>query len=475
MDVGAHRQSGIVQSSVSTKGNRSEQNLTFARTILVAVLIVLALIPLNLLQQRLLGWSVLTPLRIWVLNPKLKNFDSWMPMREALNYARTAGASSMYPEIFFNRHIKFQYPPTALLPMWGLQWLGIDTTNQYFNHLNRVMVTVNALGVGWLFRLALIRTRGVEIASSPAGTAGAILVSAAMLLFYPVMMAFWLGQIQLWIDTAFTFACIFLLYNRDMEAGAAIGLICMLKPQFGVFALWAVLRRRWRFVSGAAVIIVPWSLISIALFGLKAHLDYLQVLSFLSRHGEALIVNNSVNGILNDLLGTGSRLVWNGSGFPPYNPIVHLGTVAAAIVLFVAALYPWRNGETLNGLLDFQFAALAFTMSAPIAWETHYGVVAPIVVTLFCLIAAVPKKGPRNRQLVALAVVYVLSSTCVASNLYKVPTALNWALGYLFFAGIGILVLLRWTGRSPQVAAECDDSARKHTTECVGKLPRNCG
>jgi hypothetical protein len=161
-------------------------------------------------------------------------------------------------------------------------------------------------------------------------------------------------------------------------------------------------------------------------------------------------VNNSVNGILNDVLGTANRLVWDGMGFPPYNPVVHLGTVAATIVLILGALWPWRKA-TLNGVMDFQFAALAFTMASPIAWEHHYGVVAPILATIFCLVAATPDSSQRKWQLIALAGLYVLSATCVTSNLYKIPTTLNWALGYLFFAGIGVLAMLRWVGRFEQI------------------------
>ena len=90
---------------------------------------------------------------------------------------------------------------------------------------------------------------------------------------------------------------------------------------------------------------------------------------------------NSVNGILNALIGTTNPLVWDANGFPPYNPIVYLSSLATAIILMGAALWPRAGRSALNGLLDFQFAALAFTMAAPIAWEHHYGIMAPILAT----------------------------------------------------------------------------------------------
>ena len=384
-------------------------------------MIVLALIPLNALQDRLLGWSTLVPFKIWLLHFHFDFFDSWMPMRAALDYARQAGPGPLYQEVFFAKQVKFQYPPTALLPLVALQWLGIDTTNVFLNNVNRLLIVVNALGVAWLFRLVLIRTRGEGAAASPAGKVGAVVAGAATLLFYPVMMAFWLGQIQVWIDTGYTFACIALLSNRKLAAGATVGLICLLKPQFGVFAVWALLRRQWRFLLGAAAAFLPCGLISLALFGIAAHLDYLHELSFLSRHGEAMIANNSVNGILNAMLGTANPLVWDTHGFPPYNPIVYLGSLTAAVILIGLAVWPRPSLGALQGLLDFQFAALAFTMAAPIAWEHHYGIMAPIFATLFCLLAAAPEGAERRRQLLAFAAVFVLSAVCITSNLYTVP------------------------------------------------------
>jgi alpha-1,2-mannosyltransferase len=418
------------------------------RVIVGAGLIVLALIPLNILQYKLLGWSGLVPLKDWLLDFNFGNFDSWAPMREALDYARTVGPESLYQEIFFNRHVKFQYPPTALLPMLGLQSLGIDTTNGFLNNINRALIVLNAVGVGWLFRLVLIRTHGQEAAASPGGTSGAVLAGAATLLFYPVMMGFWLGQIQIWIDTGFTFACVAVLSNRRMAAGAIVGLICLLKPQFGVFALWAILRREWRFLLGAAITIIPCSLISLAVFGLTAHLGYLRELSFLSQRGEAMIANNSVNGILNALLGTANPLVWDDHGFPPYNPIVHLGSLAAAVILVVVSLWPRLGKSAINGLLDFQFAALAYTMAAPIAWEDHYGIMAPMLATLFCLLATAPESVRRRQQLIAFAAVFLLSAICVTSHRYTIVTSLNLAVGYLFFAGLGALAMLWWVART---------------------------
>ena len=47
--------------------------------------------------------------------------DSWGIMPEALDYAQSPHATPLDSEIFFNRHVKFQYPPTALLAISGMR------------------------------------------------------------------------------------------------------------------------------------------------------------------------------------------------------------------------------------------------------------------------------------------------------------------------------------------------------------------
>lgn len=412
------------------------------RKVLVAAIVVLALLPLNLIQHQLLGWSNLVPIKIWLTNFSYAGDDSWRPMQMALDYVRSSDPSSIYETIFFQQKTKFQYAPTALLPLAALQSLGIGSDASLLNNLNRGLILLNALGVGWLFHCVLRQVDGRDAADSLAGRAGAALAALGTLLFYPMMMGFWLGQVQVWINTAFTFACIAWLRDRKVSAGALIGLICLLKPQFGVFAVWALIRREWRFMGGAATVLVPAGAASLLLFGWAAHLDYLRVLSFLSQRGEAMVANQAINGVLNALMGTADRLVWDEHGFPAYNVIVHAGTAAAAAVLISGAILRPRRSESLNGLLDFQIAALAFTMASPIAWEHHFGIMPPIFATLFCCLVAARDTAHPVRRWLLLGGLFLASSVCVATNQYGVATPLNLAQGYLTAAGLGVIFML---------------------------------
>ncbi len=412
------------------------------KIVLAGFYIVAALIPLNVVQYKLLGWSTFPAWKEWLTNFHFGNWDSWEPMRQALAYARTDKAGTLYQEIFFNRHVKFQYAPTALLPLAALQGLGINTSDAFLNNLNRLLVLANALGVGFVFRLTLTRTMGAEYARSAIGVAGAIMSGVSVFVFYPVMMAFWSGQIQIWIDLCFTLACIAFLLKRDATAGVLVGFVCLLKPQLAVLALWALVRRRWRFMFGAAAVLIPCGLISLATFGLGAHLGYLEVLSFLSRHGEAMIANNSVNGMLNNWMGMANPLIWEEHGFPAYNPIVYYGGLLAAVLLVGASLWPKAGSSEVLGLFDFQAAALAYTMAAPIAWEHHYGILPPMFAGLAAALVSAPSSPLGAKNLLLMAGAFLLSAICITSHKYISATPLNLLHGYLFVAGLLVLRLL---------------------------------
>src|SRR3990170_3685960 len=47
--------------------------------------------------------------------------DSWGPSASALDYVKSAHATPLYTEIFFNRGVRFQYPPPALFALAGMR------------------------------------------------------------------------------------------------------------------------------------------------------------------------------------------------------------------------------------------------------------------------------------------------------------------------------------------------------------------
>src|SRR5262249_27549320 len=153
-------------------------------------------------------------------------------------------------------------------------------------------------------------------------------------------------------------------------------------------------------------------------FGLADHLDYLRVLSFMSQHGEGYYPNQSINGLLNRLMSiTEPRLYANleffPDRFPPFNPWVYGGTLIAAVLVLLTALFPLptlrrvrgREGWGRDRVIDFCIMALSATIASPIAWEHHYGILLPVFAVLLAT-------APASRGLLTwLAASYVLTST----------------------------------------------------------------
>src|SRR5262249_46004410 len=74
--------------------------------------------------------------------------DSWRPMAAARAYLEQRPGSDLYEEIFFRRHIKFQYPPTSLL-------LVDHLSRNALNAVSWIAVWITAVLSVWLFRTAL--------------------------------------------------------------------------------------------------------------------------------------------------------------------------------------------------------------------------------------------------------------------------------------------------------------------------------
>ena len=243
-----------------------------------------------------------------------------------LAYARATGASpGTLSDLFLVNHVKFQYLPSSLLLYSGYALLGIEPTDRAMN----VLVWISVLATAPIVYFTCLRY--MESHASTLGfsrrqarlLAGAFAV--ATLFFYPIMICWRLGQVQGLLNMLFAAACLAWLYDRRLLAGGLIGAIRLIKPQFSLFLLWGLLRRQHGFVAGQAAVLGCSLLLSVLLYGVQAQLDYLQVLSFISRHGEIFWDNTSVNGLLNRFIHPDQTLVFDYNGWPPYVASVYLG------------------------------------------------------------------------------------------------------------------------------------------------------
>ena len=209
------------------------------------------------------------------------------------------------------------------------------------------------------------------------------------------------------------------------------------KPQYGLLALWALVRRQWRFFAAAAVSTAVVLFVSILRFGWEHHPDYLTVVSHVSRLGEAYWPNQTWNGFLQRLLGNGVSTHWDPHVYPPYHAGIHLATWLGTLALLATALlWPTRAGRTGGDAPDLAALTLAATMSSPVAWEHHYGVLLPIFALLL------PRLLDRPRALAVLGACYAVAASYLHVLSRLSGTVWNPLQSLLLFVAAVVFVLL---------------------------------
>lgn len=374
--------------------------------------------------------------------------DSWGPMAIALEYLAEPGEKPLYSAVFFDGEVKFQYPPSALFGLLGLEalWPGHVRTADGMSFggwpsindlVGWIFVAISAIASAAIFEFKLQQMHGDQDWHRLRWLR-CVLIAALTITFYPIAKAFTLGQIQVWINGIFALAVLFWIIRRPALCGGLLGLICLMKPHYGLLFVWASLQREWRFVGAGMVIGAIGGLASIAVFGLSNHIDYLRVLSFISERGEAYYANQSVNGLLNRLMSLWSPDLYTvsefgGSQFPPYNPWVYWPSLITSLIILILVLRPGREPDRSDG---FASAAASVTIASPIAWEHHYGIFLPLFMLMFPIAL-----GDRKR-LVWLAVSYVLIATQISAVRLLAPSVLNVFQSYTLAGALIFLLQL---------------------------------
>ena len=254
-------------------------------------------------------------------------------------------------------------------------------------------------------------------------------------------------------------------------SGALIGVICLIKPHYGLFVLWALLRKEWRFAFACVAAGCAGLVGSLAVFGWTNHLDYLPVLSHLAERGETYYPNHSVNGLLNRLMSVVEpelyhNLEWGDGAFPPFNRWVYwTTTISSAAILLLAIMRRNRENDP-DRVIDFCTMAVSCTVASPIAWEHHYGVLFPVFAVMLA-------SALRSRaRLPWLIVSYVLASNYFIATQLLAPTFWNFIQSYLLFATWILLVLLHLRPPLPLASAN-PTSADAPEARLQGTRPMN--
>jgi len=360
--------------------------------------------------------------------------DSWGQMATALQEFRAHPDRALYHDMFLHRHIRFPYPPTSLLLTEASEHLGLG-----FAFLNLVSA-IAVLSTMALVAVLLIGgfDDGASIGLNRADrVALSVVAVASTLTFYPIVKGFTLGQIQTWINLLLGLVLSLWMLGGERSAGVLAAAATVLKPHYGLLLLWAASRRRWTFCVSFGVTIVLAGLISLWVFGLHNHVDYLWMLSYVSRHGESYFANNAVNGFLHRLLFNGENLDWHEDRYPPMSTWVVGGTLLASATL-VALCLLWRRREAdAGGIVDLMIAVLTCVMASPVAWEHHYGILLPIYAALLPLALRAPRA-----PVVWLAVSYALTSNYFSVTKLAAGTWLNFVQSSLLFGAAMVLLCL---------------------------------
>jgi alpha-1,2-mannosyltransferase len=343
--------------------------------------------------------------------------DSWDPMSRALLAWRDAPDHDLYA-VFFDDHVKFQYPPTALLllvplpssTLTSLFWEAREPTRPDL----KTALSLLALALtGWASYAVYLDESGGSPPRSEAGRLK-LLGLALTLAYHPLLRSHSLGQVQVFIGALLAISVLAYARGRVGTAGLCVGLCALAKPQYALILLWAMLRREWRFATAVAAAGAAGLALSTAIFGLAPHLRYLDVLSFLSQRGEVFWQNKSVNGLLNRWVDPHGAEFFAPDKFPPYSSLVHLGTLLSSLVMLgVALLVPLRGGllrepRRARPSLDYALMVVASTIATPIAWEHHYGALLAALAVIVPNVLAWRPFGAYTGHIVGVA--YVMCS-----------------------------------------------------------------
>ncbi len=362
--------------------------------------------------------------------------DSWLPMLKSLDYFAAHPAEPIYYAHLYDTLI---YPLASLFPLAALQKLGISEPR--ILHILTIASWLAVLGVGavslWMGE-RLLRKHNSRL-----DWQSVLAVMLACIGCYPLIKGYALGNAQTLLS--FLFAVLLLLWTtgRERSAGVVAALLAFVKPQYGLLLIWMLLRRRCgaavAFLVCAAVLIA----LSVAVFGWHNNLDYIHVLSNLSRKAQSHYANQSMFGTLNRIIGNGENISYTPHVYTPYIAWVYRTTLITGLILIGAALFfPWGKLRGSSG--DLAATAIASVASSPMAWEHHYGIVFAIAAWVWFAFGCRQRKVP---WLLAVSTFLTLNAL-TATNFLAPYLGWNVLQSYLYFGALLMLFVLMRLARS---------------------------
>ena len=251
-----------------------------------------------------------------------------------------------------------------------------------------------------------------------------------------------LGQIAFMLAVPFTAAWWCSRTDRQMAAGAWIGLLCVLKPFFGVYAVWMLARRQWRSVCAIALSAALAAGAGLLLAGPADTRQWLSNLGNVTWTWH--VFNASVFGVASRLFELQQAAIATEWTPLVVNPVVAgvAGWAAAATVLAALVTGVRRADHDTS----FALLALAALLMSPLGWNYYLPTIfAPVLAAL------------DSRRLPPWSLVVALCAVCpysaIVNRQYGVPgTLLIGQVAFVSVLGLFVLVMPR---RPSQDAVRC--------------------
>jgi hypothetical protein len=295
-----------------------------------------------------------------------------------------------------------QFAPFALLPKHAAAWLY--------------------LGLGLLVVFAAFRllATGAQLQFRER-----CILAVLMLGNGPLMNSLKEGNTSHFALYALALALLWMHKSRSAPAGAVLGLVTVLKLPLALFAIWGVLRARWRFASAMVGVLAFTVLASVSEFGLGAQLVWYR--HFVAAASKQPLGAFNVQCFPAALLRvTRARQVmcsWDPVTVAPWSRIAAT-LCSAALLAGFAGLVLWSHRRTAEKdttlrhqrlSLEFSMVCLLACCTTPLAWSHYY------CWALLPIAHALSPNGALSGPSKALKVAWI-----VAIGMVSLPVAWPW-------------------------------------------------
>ena len=288
--------------------------------------------------------------------------DAWAPMILALRDAELMADRPSDTTRQRAGQATLPYSPPSLLVLSGIERSLGPSRGDLLSALNlvsraSVVLLVSCVAGAWALGA------GRQVGAPDDRVVGIALVAVLALTFYPAISAYGEGQPQAWLNALFGAAVLGWLVGYRGLAGALMGSMALLKPQYAVLIALAALRGQGRCLVGAAGAVAVGLGMSTWAFGWQQHVDHLAALRRLAERGEVSYASPSAAG-----------------------PVC-AATVVGAVILIGAALWVPRRWPGPGGIADLCAIGLTAAVVLPVAGTHHYGILLPAYVVLVSALA----------------------------------------------------------------------------------------